>query len=409
MVIAKLDDYEAIVGPQIVEEIRILAQKVAHKRIKMVNSTAVGGGVAEILTRLVPLLNEVGIATKWDVIKGDENFFSITKAFHNALHGRDVEINQRMFDAFLEYNRMNAKGMDFDEDIIVIHDPQPIALIEMKEKTKGKWVWRCHIDLSSPDMNVWGFLEEYVRRYDASIFSSPRFTRQLSIPQFIIPPSIDPLSEKNIEISQETIDSVLEKYNISKEKPIITQISRFDRLKDQVGVIEAYKLAKKYVDCQLIMAGGGAADDPEGMKVLDDVRDRVKGEEDIHVLGLPSYSDIEINALQRASTIILQKSLKEGFGLTVTEGLWKKKPVIASAVGGIPLQIKHNITGILVHSIEGMAFQIRYLLKHPDVMEKLGEYGHEYVKQKFLLTRNLKDYLLLIIALDNLGKSVINI
>lgn len=314
MVIAKLDDYEAIVGPQIVEEIRILAQKVAHKRIKMVNSTAVGGGVAEILTRLVPLLNEVGIATKWDVIKGDENFFSITKAFHNALHGRDVEINQRMFDAFLEYNRMNAKEMDFDEDIIVIHDPQPIALIEMKEKTKGKWVWRCHIDLSSPDMNVWGFLEEYVRRYDASIFSSPRFTRQLSIPQFIIPPSIDPLSEKNIEISQETIDSVLEKYNISKEKPIITQISRFDRLKDQVGVIEAYKLAKKYVDCQLIMAGGGAADDPEGMKVLDDVRDRVKGEEDIHVLGLPSYSDIEINALQRASTIILQKSLKEGLG-----------------------------------------------------------------------------------------------
>lgn len=409
MVIAKLDDYEAIVGPQIVEEIRILAQKVVHKRIKMVNSTAVGGGVAEILTRLVPLLNEVGIATRWDVIKGDENFFSITKAFHNALHGRDVEINQRMFDAFLEYNRMNAKGMDFDEDIIVIHDPQPIALIEMKEKTKGRWVWRCHIDLSSPDMNVWGFLEEYVRRYDASIFSSPRFTRQLSIPQFIIPPSIDPLSEKNIEISQETIDGVLEKYNISKEKPIITQISRFDRLKDQVGVIEAYKLAKKYVDCQLIMAGGGAADDPEGMKVLDDVRDKVKGEEDIHVLGLPSYSDIEINALQRASTIILQKSLKEGFGLTVTEGLWKKKPVIASAVGGIPLQIKHNITGILVHSIEGMAFQIRYLLKHPDVMEKLGEYGHEYVKQKFLISRNLKDYLLLIIALDNLGKSVINI
>lgn len=409
MAIAKLDDYEAIVGPQVIDEIRILAQKISHKRIKMVNSTAVGGGVAEILTRLVPLLNEIGIRTKWDVIKGDENFFSITKAFHNALHGREIEINQRMFDTFLEYNRMNAKEMDFDEDIIVIHDPQPIALIEMKEKTKAKWVWRCHIDLSSPNTTIWNFLDGYVKRYDASIFSSPRFTRQLPIPQFIMPPSIDPLSEKNRELPQEIIDNVLDRCSISKEKPIITQISRFDSLKDQLGVIEGYKLAKKYVDCQLVLAGGSATDDPEGVRVLQDVKDRAMGIEDIHILDFPPLSDIEINALQRASTIIVQKSLKEGFGLTVTEALWKKKPVIASAVGGIPLQIKHNITGILVHSIEGMAFQIRYLLKHPDVMEKLGEYGHEYVKQKFLLTRNLKDYLLLIIALDHLGESIINI
>lgn len=222
----------------------------------------------------------------------------------------------------------------------------------------------------------------------------------------MISPSIDPLSEKNKELPRETIDEVLEKYGITKEKPIVTQISRFDRLKDPIGVIEGYKLARKYVDCQLVLAGGSASDDPEAVKVLPEIQERVVDDPDIHVLNLPQR-DLEVNALQRASTIIVQKSLREGFGLTVTEALWKKKPVIASAVGGIPLQVKHNLTGILVHSIDGLAYQIRYLLKNLSIMQRLGEYGHEYVKQKFLLTRHLKDYLLLIIALDHSGESII--
>lgn len=401
-----LSDYGGIVGPQVIEEIRTLAQRVSNKSIRMINSTAVGGGVAEILTRMVPLLNEVGVETKWDVIRGDECFFSVTKAFHNALHGREVEINQKMFDVFIEYNKINEKEINFEEDIVVVHDPQPAALIEAKEKTKSKWVWRCHIDVSSPNTVVWGFLENYVRRYDASVFSSPSFARHLPIPQFMISPSIDPLSEKNKELPRETIDEVLEKYGITKGKPIVTQISRFDRLKDPIGVIEGYKLARKYVDCQLVLAGGSASDDPEAVKVLPEIQERVVDDPDIHVLNLPQR-DLEVNALQRASTIIVQKSLREGFGLTVTEALWKKKPVIASAVGGIPLQVKHNLTGILVHSIDGLAYQIRYLLKNLSIMQRLGEYGHEYVKQKFLLTRHLKDYLLLIIALDHSGESII--
>jgi trehalose synthase len=408
MAATTLSDYEGIVGSQVIEEIHTLAQKVSHKSVKMINSTAVGGGVAEILNRMVPLLNEAGVRTKWDVIKGGETFFSVTKEFHNALHGKDVQISQGMYDTFLEYNRLNQKEMTFNEDVIVVHDPQPAALIDGRDKTSTKWVWRCHIDVSSPHAGVWGFLENYVKRYDASIFSSPRFARQLPIPQYLIPPSIDPLSEKNQDIPQTAIDTVLAKYSIKQDKPIITQISRFDRLKDPLGVIAGYNLAKKYVDCQLVLAGGAAPDDPEAVKVLPEVQARAKDDRDIHVLPIPENS-LEINALQRASTVIVQKSLKEGFGLTVTEALWKRKPVIASAVGGIPLQIKNNLTGVLVHSVDGLAYQIRYLLKNPDVMAKLGEYGHEYVRQKFLLTRHLKDYLLLISVLDKPGESIINL
>ncbi len=403
-----LSDYEGIVGAQAIDEIRTLAERVSHKSVKMVNSTAVGGGVAEILNRMVPLLNESGVKTRWDVIKGSEGFFHVTKAFHNALHGKETEVTQGMLDTFMEYNRLNAREIAFDEDVIVIHDPQPAALVERKPETRAKWVWRCHIDVSAPDPAVWGFLEGYVRRYDASIFSSPKFSRQLPIPQYLIPPSIDPLSEKNMEISEETVDKVMDKYSIPRDKPIITQISRFDRLKDPLGVIEGFSLARRYADCRLVLAGGSATDDPEAAKVLPEVEERAKGDPDIHILPIPE-NNLEINALQRASTVIVQKSLKEGFGLTVTEAMWKRKPVIASAVGGIPLQVHHNLTGVLVHSIDGLAYQIRRLLKNPDEMVRLGEYGHEYVRQKFLLTRHLKDYLLLLTVLDRPGERLISI
>ncbi len=402
-----LTDYEPIVGRPIIEEIHQLAEGLKGRKVKMVNSTAMGGGVAEILHRLVPLLNEIGIQTQWEVIKGGEDFFAVTKKIHNALHGEPIPLTPRMKDIFLEVSRENLKNADLDQDVIVIHDPQPIVYIEAKERTSAKWVWRCHIDISNPNGEVWDFLKGYVERFDAALFSSPRFSKRLPIVQFLFFPSIDPLSDKNRELEPEFINQVLKKFQIPQDKPIVTQISRFDRLKDPLGVIKAYRMAKRYVDCRLILAGGGASDDPEGETVLEEVRKEAKEDPDIHILLLPPESPLEINALQRASTLILQKSLKEGFGLTVAEALWKKKPVVGSAVGGIPAQIIPNFTGVLVYSVEGAAFQIRYLLSHPEIAKKLGEYGHEYVKEEFLITRKLRRYLLLFHVLSHLKERII--
>lgn len=404
-----LQDYAKIIRPQNFDELQLLADKVRGLRLKMVNATSMGGGVAEILNRLVPLFNQLGVDTKWDVIKGSGDFFNVTKAFHNALHGAKVQIDDKMFTVFRQANEANLKEMSFDEDVIVIHDPQPAGLIEAKPKTSGKWVWRCHIDTSHHDAAVWNFIKDYVVKYDASIFSSPWFTEELPIPQYFIYPAIDPLSEKNRELTDKEIQSVLKKHKIDSKKPLVTQISRFDRLKDPLGVISAYRIVKKSIDCQLCLAGGAATDDPEGIKVLAEVQEFAGNDPDIHILALPPFSDFDINALQRASTIVLQKSLREGFGLTVTEALWKGKAVIASAVGGITLQVIHNFTGMLVHSIEGAAYQIRYLLSNPDVRERLGKYGREHVREKFLITRILRNYLLLMIALQHPGEAIIQL
>lgn len=403
----RLIDYEPIIGKQTVEELFLLAEPLKDKRVKMVNSTAVGGGVAEILNRLVPLLNNLGLSTQWEVIKGGEDFFDVTKKIHNALHGEATPFLPRMQEIFLEANRENLKNSDLDQEFIVIHDPQPVAYIDVKERTHAKWIWRCHIDISNPDEEVWKFLKGYVEKYDATLFSSPRFSKQLPIPQFLFFPSIDPLSDKNRDLEPEFIDQVLNRFHIPQDKPIVTQISRFDRLKDPLGVIQAYRLAKRYTDCRLILAGGGASDDPEGELVLDEVRAEAKGDPDIHILSLLPTSSLEINALQRASTLILQKSIREGFGLTVTEALWKKKPTIGSAVGGIPAQIIPNFTGALVHSIEGTAYQIRYLLSNPEIARKLGECGHEYVKEEFLITQTLRRYLLLFHVLSHPGERIV--
>ncbi|HEY6271388.1 MAG TPA: glycosyltransferase [Terriglobales bacterium] len=391
----RMEDYVAIIGTPELDEIRFLARHLQGKTVKMVNSTAVGGGVAEILNRLVPLLNELEIGTKWEVITGGNDFYEITKGFHNALHGGDYNLTQQIRDIFLSYNEQNRQRMQFVEDLFVIHDPQPAGLVQAKAEKRGRWIWRCHIDLSNPNPGVWEFLKPMVERYDATIFSSPAFTRQLSVPQYLFFPSIDPLSEKNKDLDDEFVNKVCDDFGIDRSRPILTQISRFDRLKDPVGVIESYKLVKKYVDCQLVLAGGGATDDPEGAAVLQEVVEAAGDDPDVIILNLPPWSALEINALQRASTIIIQKSLKEGFGLTVTEGLWKKKPVVAGAVGGIPSQIIHKLTGVLVHSVEGCAYQIRYLLTHPEFARQLGENGHAHAKENFLITVNLKRWLLL--------------
>ena len=393
-----ISDYTDIVGNETIEEVQKLASYLNGKIIQNINSTAVGGGVAEILIRMIPLLKELGVDARWDFIKGGEKFFEVTKKIHNSLHGIEEDISESEFKHFIDVTDENLKEMNLYGDIIFIHDPQPIGLIKIKKKPgykDKKFIWRCHIDLSSANTKTFNFLKKFIEKYDYSVFSSPLFAKKLRIPQILISPSIDPLSDKNKEIPKETINEVLERFKIDPEKKIITQISRFDRLKDPLGVIDVYRLAKKYVDCQLVLAGGGATDDPEGIEVFNEVLAKAGDDKDIHVLNLPPTSNIEINALQRASTVILQKSIKEGFGLTVSESLWKSKPVVASAVGGIPLQITHKYSGLLSRTIEGTAIYVKQLLQNPEYAEQLGKNGHNHVKHNFLITRHLRDYILL--------------
>ena len=396
-----LDDYSGVVGAGEIDEMRALANPLSGRTVQMVNSTAVGGGVAEMLNRLVPLAEELGLNIRWEVMTGGDDFFEVTKAFHNALHGEAYHPEPAHFEIFRAYNEQNVKRIPLDAEFVIIHDLQPAGLIQARQRKTGPWIWRCHIDLSHPNLSVWSFLESYVSQYDGAIFSSPQFARQLPIPQHLFYPAIDPLSEKNRELEPEFIMQVLTRYSIDPLRPILTQISRFDRLKDPVGVVRAYRIVRRYFDCQLVLAGGSATDDPEGAEVLKEVKRAAEDDPDIKVLELPPWAPLEVNALQRASTIVIQKSLREGFGLTVSEALWKKKPVVASAVGGIPNQIIHKHTGLLAHSVEGTAYQIRYLLSHPEIAARLGEQGHAHVKENFLITQNLKRYLTLFLALQH--------
>lgn len=393
---AKIEEYVSIVGRPIIDDLYLLSQKLQGRVIQNINSTSVGGGVAEILSRMIPLLKELGVDARWDVIKGGKEFFEVTKKFHNALHGRHEDVDRHDFEIFMETSRKNINEMNIYGSIVFVHDPQPLAMIN--KKTDNKWAWRCHIDVSNPDRRIWDFLKRFIIRYDASVFSSPNFSQRLNLRQFLISPSIDPLSDKNKELPKEVIDSVLKKYDITTDKPIVTQISRFDKLKDPLGVIEAYKMVKRYIDCQLVMAGGAADDDPEGFATLEEVKDKAREDGDIHILLLPQ-NDIEVNALQSASTVIMQKSIKEGFGLTVAEALWKAKPVVASNVGGIPLQIRHKYSGLLCRSIEGAAFELKQLLGNPQYARRLGENGREHIRNNFLITRHVRDYMLLFLSL----------
>lgn len=384
-----------------------LGEKLNNRSFLHVNSTRAGGGVAEILHRMIPILKDLGIDARWEVIEGDERFFDITKKIHNSLQGNFEDITEDMWQHHYEVNRRNAERLNLDADAVLIHDPQPAPLIEFRKS--GRWIWRCHIDLSHPVKEVCNYLQRYCGKYDASIFSVAKFARAMGIDEFIIPPSIDPISEKNRELTGEEIIETLNKFQIPIDRPIILQVSRFDRFKDPIGVIKAYRLVKKYNDCILILAGSPATDDPEGEIVLKEVQDYASDDPDIHVLLLPPFSDKDINALQRAATVVLQKSLKEGFGLTVSEAMWKGKPVIGGATGGIPLQIIHGVTGFLVHSVEGAAFRIRQLLNSPEMAHRMGEKGREYVRDNFLITRQIRDYLSVWYAIENKGRSALEL
>ncbi len=390
----QLDDYMAVVGKRYVSQLKRLAEPLRGLRVVNVNSTKEGGGVAEILNRTVPLMNELGLDVRWEIIQGDAQFFRATKAIHNSLQGDRITISRDDLDHYVEVNRRHGDKIDFDADVVVIHDPQPAALIENKNAGQH-WVWRCHIDIARPWRDTWEFLRKYVERYECSIFSMAKFSQNLPHPQYIIAPAIDPLSDKNRDMLDAEAREIVESLGVNTDKPLIVQVSRFDRFKDPIGVIRAFQIARRFNDCTLVLAGGGATDDPEGEEVYRQVLAESEGDPDIHVLMLPPDAHRIINAIQAAATIIVQKSTKEGFGLTVTEGMWKGKPVIGGAVGGITTQIFDYLTGFLVHSVEGAAYRMRYVLNRPEMMKKIGKNAKEFVRTNYLITRNVRDYLIL--------------
>jgi len=397
-----LDDYAEAAGSEVIEQIRALARPLQGKTVVQVSSTRVGGGVAEILTRLVPLMKDLGIRSSWEVIEGPPEFFAITKSFHNALQGNAVTVPASQLELYHEINRRNAEALKESlegADFVFVHDPQPAALLRNLPKRRGRWVWRCHIDVNRPHRPVWKFLRDFVRPYDASVFSLASFAQPLTHPQYIIAPSIDPLSEKNMPLEREEVDETALRYDLDPQRPVILQVSRFDRFKDPVGVIRAYRLVKPHVPIQLVLAGGTAADDPESAEVLNEVLAEAGDDPDIHVLELPADAHRVINALQRRADLILQKSLREGFGLTVTEAMWKAKPVVGGETGGILLQIANFHTGFLVSTPEGAALRIRYLLSRPGAMAVMGQKARKFVRENFLLTRHLREYLTLMLGL----------
>jgi trehalose synthase len=397
-----LSEYESIVGTASVRQLRQLGSRLKGVRVVHVNSTKEGGGVAEILNWMVPLMRDIGIDASWEVISGPAQFYEVTKSIHNALQGMNVYLGPKDWALLNEVNAAWAeqnKAKLLEADVVIIHDPQPSPLIDFCRNGKNKWIWRAHIDISRPHRPVWKHLRSIVEKYDASIFSLNAFAQPLRHRQYLVAPSIDPLSEKNCELGKKELKSVCKNLGLDCTRPILVQVSRFDRFKDPLGVIISYQLVKKTVPVQLVLAGGSAADDPEGNAVYQEVMSAAEGDDDIHVLMLPPDAHRTINALQRIADIVIQKSTKEGFGLTVTEAMWKGKPVIGGDTGGIRLQVINHHTGFLVSTPEGAAHRIRFLLDHPRRLTRMGDIAQEFVRENFLLTRHLREYLTLVFAL----------
>ncbi|HNR68624.1 MAG TPA: glycosyltransferase [bacterium] len=394
----RLSDYRAIVGDETISTLYRTARKLYGKKILQINSTYVGGGVAEILNSLTPLLVDAGVESDWRILNGNPDFFNITKKFHNALQGDKINLTDIKKSLYLEANQDFSvyAHINHSYDGVVVHDPQPLPLIQFYKK-RQPWFWRCHVDLSHPNLEVWDFLKTYIVRYDRVILSDESYRKNdLPADYCIFAPVIDPLSNKNKELSDRDISKYLKKFNVREDKPIITQISRFDKFKDPLGVIKVFEKVRQEIDCRLVLCGSMAADDPEGVQIYEKVKNRAesfikKGD----IVLITSENNILVNALQRRSAVILQKSLKEGFGLTVTEGLWKAKAVVAANVGGIPLQIIDEQTGFLVDptDIDQTARTVVRVLQDPEMAGKVGRQGREHVRKNFLVTRLVSDYL----------------
>ncbi len=403
-----LEKYKEVVGEKKVIEIESIAEKISSQTVCHINSTSHGGGVSEILHRLVPLMRSVGIKAEWKVIKGSDKFFRITKTLHNGLQGMEISLTDEMKRTYLYTNEENAKELNLkDYSFVIIHDPQPAAIISNYPCRHGKWIWRCHIDLSTPNQTAINFISPFLLQYDVLIFSMAQY-----VPDFlkskhvsIIPPSIDPLSDKNKPLKEAEIFSILDKYDVNPENPIITQVARFDPWKDPLGAIDVYRIVKKKMPkTQLLLIASMALDDPEGWIYYEKTARYAGGDYEIHLLtDLIGVRDKEVNAFQRASDVALQMSIREGFGLSITEALWKETPVVARAVGGIPLQVKDGKTGFLINNPQEAAEKIVYLLKHKNEARKIGKRGKNHVLQNFLVTRHLEDYIKLFRKIQVLG------
>lgn len=391
-------DYREIAPKGTVDFLTRMAERVKGRRFLHVSATRYGAGVAEILHRLGPIFTELGVDASWEVITGNPLFYRATKAINHALQGTEQVVTEEMLEAYVAVNRDNARRLALEADLVLVHDPQPAALVEHRPGA-GRWAWRCHVDLSTPQRRVWTFLRRFVVRYDATVFSLPRFAPTLPIPQYVVHPSIDPLADKNRRLTRPEVESTLDRLAIPRDKPLLLHVSPFDRFQDLLGMVNAFRLVRRHNDCRLVLAGSGAMDDPEGTAVLAEVRDAAGRDADVHILELPPEAHLEINALQRAATVVLQKSLREGFPLTVAEAMWKGKPVIGGASAGITAQILHDVTGYVVHSSEGAAFWLRHLLNNPETASRLGGAGREHVRRNFLVTRHLADYLTLLTRL----------
>ena len=392
-----LNDYIDIIGKEEIESIKKFALPLKGKKVVHINATSFGGGVAEILSTLVPLMKDVGIEAEWQVIKGSDDFFNVTKSIHNGLQGMDVPFTKEMKEIFLKNNQLNEKLFEGEYDFVVIHDPQPMAIVNYRQEKKGKWIWRFHIDPTNAQEKVWRFIRQLIEKHDAAIFTLKEYAKDdLKLKNIaIIPPAIDPLSPKNMDLDQEEIENIVTKYKVDPNRPIIAQVSRFDPWKDPLGVIDMYRIVKKEVkDVQLVLIASMANDDPEGWEYYEKTARHAGEDYDIHLLSnLNGVGNLEVNTFQRASDVIIQKSLREGFGLVITEALWKGKPVVAANVGGIPLQVDNRRTGYLVGDISECAERVIHLLKNTEIANKMGTSGKEYVRKNFLITRLLKDYL----------------
>ncbi len=389
-----IDEYRGIVGDKVISDIVKMAKNLYGLRVLHINSTYYGGGVAEMLYSLIPLMNDVGVSVDWRILRGTPEFFTITKKFHNAIQGDPINLSDIKKTLYIQNNQDFASYCQIDADCVIIHDPQPLPLIRFY-KRKQPWIWRCHVDLSRPNPQLWDYLKGFILRYDRVIVSDCRYMKEdLPMDYSVIHPVIDPLSSKNKEISKDLIMRTLKKYAVPTDKPILTQISRFDKWKDPANVIEMFKLVKAKIDCRLVLCGSMAADDPEGIQIYQKILQRANNHvAKRDVILLTVEDNILVNALQRISSVVIQKSIREGFGLTVTEALWKEKPVVASNVGGIPLQMADGETGYLIDptDIKTGAARIISILENPAEAKRLGTNGREMVRKKFLITRHLYD------------------
>ncbi len=408
----RIEFYKASVGSEAIARLRALASPLRGARILHLNATPYGGGVAEILRSQIPLLRDLGIEASWKIIFGDQAFFSVTKNIHNGLQGAPRELTAAERETYITYSTRNAQLLEEHYDLIVVHDPQPLALLHIHGKDAAKWIWRCHIDTSEPNPRVWSFLRTYLSDYDAAVFSLEGFVP----PDFpierveIIPPAIDPESPKNLELKPRNARRVLQWIGVEVDKPLVTQVSRFDPWKDPLGVVATYQLIKGEVpDLQLALVGSMALDDPEGWEIYNQIQEAGKDDPGVHVFtNLTGVSNIEVNAFQRLSDVVIQKSLREGFGLVVSEALWKGTPVVAGRAGGIPLQLQGGAGGFLVDSVEECAERTLWLLRHPEEGKALGARGRQIVCEKFLLTRLIADELCLYSALLGVQSEMIS-